>query len=121
MSAKYLVTVAPGVPVAGIGFVRVNDAFTAPAGFIPSRTFKPLNAEASAELEKLKATLLNEAKKSKAWPQNHKLFAAHQERAESLEAQAASIDAGIFELPVEEKKVERDVAAPAPAKSGRKL
>jgi hypothetical protein len=121
MSAKYLVTAAPGVPVPGIGFVRVNDAFHAPAGFIPSRTFKALNAEAAAELEKLKASILAEAKKSRAWPQTHKLFASHQERAENLEAQAAAMDIAVFDLPVEEKKLERDVAAPAPAKSGRKL
>lgn len=121
MSAKYLVTLPPGVPVPGIGFVRVNDAFNAPAGFIPSRTFKPLNAEASAELEKLKASLIGEAKKSRAWPTNHKLFAAHQERAENLEAQAAAMDITVFELPKEEAKIERDVAAPVPVKGTRKL
>jgi len=123
MSApRYLVTMPPGVPVAGVGFVRHNSSFSAPEGFVPSRTFKALNAEASAELQKLKDAILADAKKARAVAPTHKTFAAFQERAEMLEAQAAAIEIPVFELPKEEQKVETNVVAPVPFKSSsRKL
>jgi hypothetical protein len=62
MAAKYVVTSEPGTYIAGIGFVKVGDIYTAPAGHIPSRTAFPLNAEAAAELKKIKAKLQADAK-----------------------------------------------------------
>ena len=54
MAAKYLVTMPPGAPVPGVGFVKPGDTFTAPSvDYIPSKTFRPVNEEAQAVLEKL--------------------------------------------------------------------
>lgn len=51
--ARYLVTQPPGTPVPGIGFVAQGEWFTAPEGFIPSRTFLPINAAAAETLERV--------------------------------------------------------------------
>lgn len=57
MAAEYLVTAPPGTFVEGVGFVKTADAFTAPEGYVPSRTMKPLNAEAVEALAKVKEAL----------------------------------------------------------------
>jgi hypothetical protein len=62
MAARYCVNSEPGTYIAGIGFVKVGEFYTAPAGHIPSRTALPLNAEAAAELKKIKAKLQADAK-----------------------------------------------------------
>jgi hypothetical protein len=50
--ARYLVTMPPGAPVPGVGFVKAGDIFTAPsADYVPSRTFRPLNQEAQQAIE----------------------------------------------------------------------
>lgn len=123
MSAKYLVTAPPGVAVPGIGFVRVNSAFVAPAGFKPSKTFKALNAEASAELAKLRDELLARAKAFRATSKDEdpEAYKAAMAAAKRLDAEAAAIELPVFELPKEEAKVEVDVAPPSPAKNTRKL
>jgi Skp family chaperone for outer membrane proteins len=54
MAAKYMVTAPPGAPVAGIGFITPGQVFTAPSDdYVPSRTFRPVNEEAKAALEKV--------------------------------------------------------------------
>ncbi len=52
-AARYLVVVHPGIPVPGGPFVPAGEVFDAPAGFVPSRTFLPVNLEAQRELEKI--------------------------------------------------------------------
>jgi hypothetical protein len=59
---KFIVTSEPGTYIAGIGFVKVGEAYTAPAGHIPSRTALPLNVEACTALKKIQAELLARAK-----------------------------------------------------------
>lgn len=50
--AKYMVTMPPGAPIEGVGFVRPGEIFTAPSEtFLPSRTFRPVNEEALEVLE----------------------------------------------------------------------
>ncbi len=53
MAARYLVQRPPGAPVPGVGFVRPGEIFTAPEGYLPSRTFVPVNEEARLALEKI--------------------------------------------------------------------
>ena len=52
--ARYLVTSPPGAPIKGVGFIRPGEAFTAPEGYIPSRTMRALDAEGLKELQKVK-------------------------------------------------------------------
>jgi hypothetical protein len=52
MAAQYFVTAEPGAPVPGQGLIRPGEVFTAPGGFVPSVTLRPVNEEAAAELEK---------------------------------------------------------------------
>jgi hypothetical protein len=47
-----MVTMPPGAPVPGIGFVQPGQVFTAPDGFRLSRTFRPVNREAQDALKK---------------------------------------------------------------------
>ncbi len=51
MPAKYLVTLPPGAPTP-VGFVNIGQIFTAPEGYVPSLTFRPVNEEALEILEK---------------------------------------------------------------------
>jgi hypothetical protein len=52
--ALYLVTVPPGAPVAGVGFIQPGHFFLAPSpDYVPSKSFLPCDAEAQAELAKL--------------------------------------------------------------------
>jgi hypothetical protein len=53
-SACYLVTIPPGVPVPGVGFVKPGEAFWAESGYKPSRTFVPLNDVAHAAMSALR-------------------------------------------------------------------
>ena len=50
MAARYLVTAAPGVPVPGLGLVKRGEDFTAPPGFQPGISLRPLNTEAVEQL-----------------------------------------------------------------------
>lgn len=46
-AARYVVVKEPGAPITGVGFVRAGEAFSAPSpGYMPSKTFRPLNKEA---------------------------------------------------------------------------
>jgi hypothetical protein len=58
MTAQFIVTSDPGTFVQGVGFVRPGEMYTAPPGHVPSRTVLPVNAEAVAELKKLKDQML---------------------------------------------------------------
>lgn len=51
MPAKYLVTLPPGAPVPEVGFVKIGEIFTAPEGYVPSLSFRPVNEEARKILE----------------------------------------------------------------------
>lgn len=53
MTAKYFVTVEPGVPVPGVGFVQPGCSFDAPQGFVPSTTLRAMNEEAALELDRV--------------------------------------------------------------------
>jgi len=58
---QFLVTMPPGAPVAGVGFVDVGKIFTAPPGYIPSLTFYAVNpaaVESLAQAFKARAALL---------------------------------------------------------------
>jgi len=53
--AHYLVTVPPGAPIPGLGFVKVGDSFFAPSeDYVPSRTFRAMNEPARQALVKLR-------------------------------------------------------------------
>ena len=56
---RFRVTVPPGAPIPGVGFVHPGGTFEAPKGYVPSKTFEPLDEEAVEALAKLgvKATL----------------------------------------------------------------
>ncbi len=59
---KYMVTLPPGAPIAGVGFVRPGEIFTAPAvDYVPSRTFRAVNEEAKAVLLKLHGEVVAQA------------------------------------------------------------
>lgn len=53
MAAKYLVMIPPGAYVPEVGFIPVGSIFTGPDGYVPSKTFRPVNDEAAATLKKL--------------------------------------------------------------------
>lgn len=49
---QYLVTLPPGAPVPGVGFVEVGRIFTGPPGYVPSLTFYGANESGVAEIVK---------------------------------------------------------------------
>lgn len=51
MPAKYLVTLPPGAPVPEVGFVKIGEIFTAPEGYVPSLSFRPVTEQARKILE----------------------------------------------------------------------
>ena len=53
MAAKYLVMVPPGAYVPEVGFIPVGAVFTGADGYVPSKTFRPVNDDAVAALKKL--------------------------------------------------------------------
>lgn len=112
MAAKYLVVEGPGTPVPGVGFVVPNSAFTAPAGYVPSRTFKPMNEEASQELAKVKAAMLKRADEfgSRKAPEFDEVDQRSGiQYARELRRLANAIDLGVFVPEKEEPKVETNV------------
>ena len=112
MAAKYLVVEGPGAPVPGVGFVVPNSAFTAPAGYIPSRTFKPMNEEASQELAKVKAAMLKRAEEfaTRKAPEFDEIdVRSGIQYARELRRLANGIDLGVFVPEKEEPKVETNV------------
>lgn len=94
MAALYIVTSDPGSFVPGVGFVRPGERYSAPTpNHVPSRTALPFNAEAAAELKKLQAALLAEAKKvlEEAKDGDDAEKKAARLRAKTLDKQAAEV------------------------------
>ena len=112
MAAKYLVVEGPGSPVSGVGFVQPGSSFVAPAGYIPSKTFKPMNEEASKELAKVKASIIARADElaARKAPEFDEIdIRSGLQLARILRKDAAAIDLGIFVVAREEAKVETNV------------
>jgi hypothetical protein len=114
-----MVTVPPGAPVAGVGFVRPGEVFVAPADdYVPSRTFRAVNGEAKSALEKLYGELktsIDERGKD-----------AKPEDKAALKAQAAKLEADakrhltVVEIAQEEPKVEQGLTLTELAKLDNK-
>lgn len=110
MAAKFLVTVPPGAPIPGVGFVRPGEIFTAPKGYVPSRTFKPLNAEAVEALKKVQASMLERAKGLRVdKDKTEEELRIDRKNAARLEADAKEIDLKVYEVPVEEPAIQQGV------------
>lgn len=134
MAAKFLVTAAPGAPIAGVGFVRPGEIFTAPSDYVPSFTMKPVNTEAVDALKKVQKSLLERAKTLRDAAKDpvvdndeRKISRQH---AAALEANAKSIDLQLFEKPSDDPKIEQGIPLsklaekdrePAPPGEDRKL
>ncbi len=106
---KYMVTMPPGAPIPGIGFVRPGEFFTAPSEkSIPSRTFRPVNQEAVAPLAKIHERVVAEAEERvKAAEKSLRPELVGEMKALLEKAKAAQKAAAtIVEIPHEEAKVE---------------
>jgi hypothetical protein len=106
MAAKYMVTVPPGAPIAGVGFVKPGEIFTAPSDdYVPSRSFRAVNEEGRVRLEKLYGEIGTtlEKREKDAKPEDK---AAIRVQLEKL-AQDAKRHLAVVELAQEEPKVER--------------
>jgi hypothetical protein len=113
MAAKYQVTVPPGAPVAGVGFVRHTEIFTAPKGYVPSYTMLPVNDEAVKELEKVKKALLAGAAELRKGVEGADVEPSEKKSARqyaaALEANAKGIVLEPIEVPSEAPKIEQGV------------
>jgi hypothetical protein len=106
MAAKYMVTIPPGAPVAGVGFVKPGEIFSAPTDdYVPSRSFRAVNEEGRAKLEKLYSEIGTalEKRQKDAKPEDK---AALHVQLEKLD-QDAKRHLTVVELAQEEPKVER--------------
>ncbi len=110
MAPKFLVTAPPGAPIPSVGFVRPGEIFTAPDDYVPSYTMKPVNAEALAELGKVKAKLLARVKELRKNAEDRAVDDAERkssrQHAAILEANAASIATALVEITTEQPKIE---------------
>jgi hypothetical protein len=106
MAAKYMVTVPPGAPIAGVGFVRPGEIFSAPADdYVPSRSFRAVNEEGRVRLVSLYSEIgaVLEKREKDAKPEDK---AALRVQLEKLD-QDAKRHLTVVELAQEEPKVER--------------
>jgi hypothetical protein len=91
MAPKYMVTVPPGAPVSGIGFIQPGQVFTAPADdYVPSLTFRPCNEEAKAILDKQFGEKKASLEKALADETDDKIKASRRQAIRELEAQRAN-------------------------------
>jgi hypothetical protein len=119
MAAKYMVTVPPGAPVAGVGFVKPGEIFSAPTDdFVPSRSFRAVNEEAKVKLEKLYSEIgtVLEKREKDAKPEDK---AAIHVQLEKLD-QDAKRHLTVVELVEEEPKVEKGLTLAQLAKLDNK-
>jgi hypothetical protein len=110
MPAQFLVTIPPGAPIPNVGFVRPSEIFTAPKGYVPSYTMKPVNDEAVAALRKVQASMRARAKDLRASigeldePSDKKAAKA---AAKLFDDNAASISLTPIVIPKEEPQIEQ--------------
>jgi hypothetical protein len=112
MAAQYLVVQAPGAYIEALGFIPVGMSFYAPGEqFVPARSMRAMNQEASAGMTKLKEALLSEAKRcseqAKQADTSRLRREALGERSRSLEMAADEVEASVISIPKLEKAPEK--------------
>jgi hypothetical protein len=116
--AQYLITEAPGAYIRNLGFLVPGRYFEAPDDkYVPARSFRALNEEASQGLRKLKEIMLAKAKEYQAKAESNSLTSGRREAfsdaAANIEAEAERILFDIVGAPKKDAQVDQKISLKA--------
>lgn len=116
---KFMVMLPPGAPIPEIGFVKAGQIFVAPGkDYVPSLSFRPVNAEAKIVLEKAfdaeiarLSELLKDAEKEQLKLEARQYRRRIEELKRDRQKQGAIIEIAVEQPKVEDGLTLREVAA----------